>query len=85
MFQVKDRTTWTFYGSCPSGIGDETKAMETRPRKRLLKVSETTTTHPNYPCKSLSFCGNSTVGRRRARRHLLTLALVFIFYQFRKH
>lgn len=37
--QIKNGVEWTFYASCPSGFGEETKNTERRPRERLLKES----------------------------------------------
>ena len=71
MLQIKNGAEWTFYASCPSELGEETKNTERRPRERLLKEycklqPLTQTTNVNQLC----FTGNSTMGRRRARQKL---------------
>jgi len=84
MVQILKGAEWTFYASCTSELGEETKNTERRPTERLLKdycklQPLTHITNVNH----LRFTGNSTMGRRKARQNsLLTLVLLFTFYQF---
>lgn len=70
MVPIKNGAEWTFYASCPSELGEETKKNTgRRPRERLLnkycKLQPLTQiSNVNHLC----FNGNSTMGRRRARQ-----------------